>query len=390
MEVKPGYKQTEIGVIPEDWEVSHLSKLCTLIVDGTHQTPQYVSVGVPFYSVENVVGNRFTDSKHISMKEHQNISKRALPHKGDILLTRIGSLGSTKLVDWEYESSIYVSLALLRFNQSVDNSFIYSYTKSWSFRKSIQDRALMNAIPIKINMCMIGQIPIPIPSKTEQREIGNAISNIDSLITSLEKLIEKKKLIKQGVMQDFLTGKKRLPGFTGEWETKSLDEILSYERPDKYYVTNTEYADAGLVPVLTANKSFVLGYTNDTDGICHNIPAIIFDDFTTDSKYVDFPFKVKSSAIKILRTKHNGDVLLLIYCILQMISFPLGDHKRYYLSEYRYLSIKIPGKVEQKALSAYLEDMESEIKTLEKQLAKYQLIKEGMMQELLTGRIRLI
>jgi type I restriction enzyme S subunit len=99
--VKPGFKQTEVGVIPEDWEIAPLSALCRLICDGTHFTPRYVPQGVPFYSVENITADDFSNVKFISEAEHAILVRRCKPEKGDILMTRIGSLGKTKLLDWD-------------------------------------------------------------------------------------------------------------------------------------------------------------------------------------------------------------------------------------------------------------------------------------------------
>ena len=109
----------------------------------------------------------------------------------------------------------------------------------------------------------------------------------------------------KNTMQQLLVGKTRLPGFNGEWKKAKISDLLTYKRPDPYIVQSTEYTERGDVPVLTANKAFILGYTNEVSGICHNFPVIVFDDFTTDSKYATFPFKVKSSAIKLLYLSMN-------------------------------------------------------------------------------------
>jgi len=124
----------------------------------------------------------------------------------------------------------------------------------------------------------------------------------------------------------------------GEWELKKLGEVLDYERPNKYIVNSENYIDSG-IPVLTANKSFILGYTNQAEGVFENLPAIIFDDFTTDKKYVNFPFKVKSSAIKILRPKEK-DNLKFIFELMSLIRFEAKEHKRYYISAYQNLTVQ--------------------------------------------------
>ena len=129
---------------------------------------------------------------------------------------------------------------------------------------------------------------------------------------------------------------------------KKLEDYLKYEQPNKYIVANDEYSDEYDVPVLTAGKSFVLGYTNDKDNIFpkEQLPVIIFDDFTTDCKYVDFPFKVKSSAMKILHPINNANAKFLYYYMTQ-IKFDNTLHKRYWISEYSQLLIKELSDVEQ-------------------------------------------
>ena len=130
------------------------------------------------------------------------------------------------------------------------------------------------------------------------------------------------------------------------WAVCRLEDILDYEQPQAYIVNNTDYSDEYETPVLTAGKSFIIGYTNETNGICDRLPVIIFDDFTTDSKLVDFPFKVKSSAMKILRTK--GEINIDYIAYYMSITRLIGDtHKRYWISEYSKLLIPIPPYQEQ-------------------------------------------
>ena len=130
------------------------------------------------------------------------------------------------------------------------------------------------------------------------------------------------------------------------WVVCHLEDILDYEQPQSYIVSSTDYSDEYETPVLTAGKSFIIGYTNETNGICDRLPVIIFDDFTTDSKLVDFPFKVKSSAMKILRTK--GEINIDYIAYYMSITRLIGDtHKRYWISEYSKLLIPIPPYQEQ-------------------------------------------
>lgn len=205
-------RKTELGLLPEDWEVVELGKLTTFINDGTHHTPQYVDSGIPFYSVENITNNDFNNVKYISVEEHNKLIKRCKPEEGDLLLTRIGTIGLTKLIDWNICASIYVSLALLKFKEGVNVKYIYEYSKSNLFKNEISKRALLNATPPKINMDQISKIRILIPkSTTEQTAIAQLLSDMDAEIEALECRLKKTQSLKQGMMQTLLTGKIRLP-----------------------------------------------------------------------------------------------------------------------------------------------------------------------------------
>ena len=130
------------------------------------------------------------------------------------------------------------------------------------------------------------------------------------------------------------------------WAVCQLDSIISYEQPTPYIVKSTDYDNTYTTPVLTAGKSFIIGHTNETNGIYEKLPCIIFDDFTTDSKLVDFPFKVKSSAMKILQVKENINIEYI--AMFMSITRLIGDtHKRYWISEYSKIEIPIPPKNEQ-------------------------------------------
>ena len=173
--------------------------------------------------------------------------------------------------------------------------------------------------------------------------------------------------------------KLRFPEFEGEWEEKELENILEYERPDNYIVSDTNYSKVG-IPVLTANKSFILGYTEENEGVFKDIPVIIFDDFTTDKKYVDFPFKVKSSAIKILKTKK--DSLKFIYEAMSLIDFEATEHKRYYISSYQKIPLHIPSIAEQQKIADCLSALDEEIAAEEEALEALKTYKKGLLQQL--------
>ena len=231
-----------------------------------------------------------------------------------------------------------------------------------------------------LSVSAINEVMIPVPPLKEQQRISQSIENWFSLIDQLEQ--EKSDLqtvIKQAkskILDLAIHGKlvpqnpndepaiellKRInPDFTpcdnghyenlpDGWGVCRLEDIVDYEQPAAYIVNSTSYNDSYPIPVLTAGKSFIIGYTNEVKGIYSKLPCIIFDDFTTDSKFVDFPFKVKSSAMKILQVRKYVEIE---YVAMFMNTTRLiGDtHKRYWISEYSKLTIPIPPKAEQKRI----------------------------------------
>jgi len=376
--VKSGYKQTEVGIIPDDWDVEYVRDsfdICNNLrfpISGTIRNkmvgpyPYYGPTGIQSYINEYRVDGEYAligeDGDHFLKWRNQSMT---LLVKGKFNVNNHAHLlkGSKNLTEWFYW---YFS------NRDIKQHL----TKQGAGRLKLTKKAL------EMILCAI-------PSYLEQEKICHILSNIDKLIVNFGKLIEKKKNTKKGAMQELLTGKRRLEGYNEEWNIEKLGNILNYEQPTKYLVKDTKYNNNYNIPVLTAGQTFVLGFTNEKMGIFKNIPVIIFDDFTTASKYVDFSFKVKSSAMKILKPKNEKINLKFIYERIQLINFPLGNHKRYWISEYQKLEIGLPKHDEQNSIAKILSNMDTEIKELETKKEKYIMIKKGMMQKLLTGEIRL-
>ena len=166
-----------------------------------------------------------------------------------------------------------------------------------------------------------------------------------------------------------------------QWISTELSSLLDYERPDLYIVESDNYKNEG-IPVLTANKSFILGYTDEKNNIYSRVPVIIFDDFTREKKYVDFPFKVKSSAIKILKPKGNN-VLKFVFELMNTINFEAKEHKRYYISTYQKLFVYVPEDVkEQQKIADCLSSIDELIDAESRKLKALEKYKKGLMQKL--------
>ena len=245
----------------------------------------------------------------------------------------------------------------------------------------------------KLNKASLEKIYLLIPPLAEQQKIAQILSTWDKAIAVTEQLLANSQQQKKALMQQLLTSKKRLLDengvrFEGEWKLTELNSLLDYHQPTPYLVASTEYDDKYEIPVLTAGKTFILGYTNEKSGIYQDsLPVIIFDDFTTDSKFVDFPFKVKSSAMKILTAK-KGASIKYVFEAMRMLKFTVGGHQRHWISIFSNLVIPIPKSHEQQKIAKVLSTADQEIEALQRKLDGLQQEKKALMQQLLTGKRR--
>ena len=397
MELNPGYRQTEVGVVPEDWDVVQLGQVTKKVGSGitpTGGSRVYKESGRPFIRSQNVGwGNLdLTDVAFIDDATHSTFEETQI-RGGDVFLNITGaSIGRSAIADSRIEGgNVNQHVCIIRADQGkLAPDFLCSFLISSHGQRQI-DSFQAGGNRQGLNFGQVRSIRIAIPKTTdEQHAIATVLSDADALLDGLDRLIAKNRDLKQAVMQQLLTGKTRLPGFEGEWEEKLLRDLLTYERPDRYIVTSTSYSSQGDIPVLTANKAFILGFTTETSGICTDLPTIVFDDFTTDSKFATVPFKVKSSAIKLLRPKNNRVSLKFLFELMLIIRFPVSEHKRHYISDYQNIELPIPDFEEQLAVESILSDMDAEITALEARREKTQDLKQAMMQELLTGKTRLV
>lgn len=401
MEIKPGYKQTEIGVIPEDWEVYTIQELidqgCILYhMDGNHgsyypRNKEFKPHGVPYIGTNDFDQGTvsFLKCKYLSYQRASSM-KKGIAQDGDILFAHNATVGPVARLTTEYSFVILSTSAtayrtdnLRLFNEWLlfimqSDFFVRQYTANMS-------QTTRNQVPITMQRKLL----VPVSRPDEQKLISAVLSDIDSLITSLEKLIEKKKLIKQGVMQELLTGKRRLPGFSGEWETKRLGDIASIKKGQQ--LNSDCFGDFGVYPVMNGGilpsgyttdynsdgKELIISEGGNSCGFVNYVEGRFWQgghcySLTTDQDdmYLYYALKFKEKEIMGLR-----------------VGSGLPNVQKNRLSE---LPTLLPTIQEQSEIAAVLTDIGSEIKNLEMSRAKHLLLKQAMMQELLTGRIRLI
>jgi len=411
MEVKPGYKQTEVGVIPGDWVVRKLTDLLDQsrsIRYGIVQPGEFEPRGsLMLRSQDYSKGWSSPDEMHRVNIQLENQYRNARIRFGDLILTIVGAgIGQVEVAPpWLDGALLSRSTARIAVDEAkAARRFVAACLESPVGKRQILNCQKEGAQPV-VSCLDLARFLIPTPPLPEQRSIANALSDADALIESLELLLDKKRYLKQGAMQELLTGKKRLPGFSGEWEVKKVKQfgeivtggtpptgIKEYWNGDIPWVTPTDISDQkdihaserqitalGLASIRKLPKNSVLITCIASIGknaVLRNAGAC----------------NQQINAI-IPNKEHDADFLY--YLIDGKKQYLLGNagitatmiiSKR----DFSELDFTVPLKAEQTAIAAILSDMDTDLAVLETKLAKARQLKQGMMQELLTGRIRLV
>lgn len=380
-----------------DWKAKSISELAIKVIDGDRgqnypNGNDFSDDGYClFLNAKNVTksGFAFEELSFITKEKDEQLRKGKL-RKNDLIITTRGSVGNIAHFDNEVNyvnMRINSGMVILR-NESTDISpnYLYQYFYSPHFTKSVQQIAFGSAQP-QLTVLEIKKFIVGLPLIKEQTKIANFLTAIDEKITNLTKKHDLLTQYKKGVMQQIFNQELRFKDDDGqdfpEWEEVSLENVLDYEQPTKYLVSSTEYSDSFKTPVLTAGKTFILGYTDEINGICkEGLPVIIFDDFTTAFKFVSFPFKAKSSAMKLLRKKADVNIYY-VYTAMQLIDFPSGDeHKRYWISEYSKVIIPLPCGKEQTKIANFLTAIDDKITATQTQLKAVKQYKQGLLQQM--------
>ena len=314
-----------------EWEKCKLGTLTTKV--GSGSTPKggnavYTSAGHCFVRSQNVgMGYLILDEiAHINDVIHQKHKATELK-EDDVLLNITGaSIGRTAIATKEIEGgNVNQHVCIIRANSKVNPKFLCNYIQTKKIQNYIQSLQTGGSRE-GLNFEQIRSFPISLPNIAEQNKIAQLLDKLNERIATQNKIIDKLQSLIKGIRNDVYGKLRKSVGFNA-----MISDVLSYEQPQPYIVENTEYTTEG-IPVLTANKAFVLGYTSETNGIYDKGDCIIFDDFTLDCKYVDFPYKIKSSAIKILTAK-NKELLRYTFEFLKYLDLSTEEHKRHYIAE---------------------------------------------------------
>ncbi|KAB2931509.1 MAG: hypothetical protein F9K24_12995 [Leptonema illini] len=406
-----GYKQTEVGVIPEDWEVRPLASLQPVVTSGSRGWAEFYSDrGDSFIRITNLSRNSIeldlTDLRFVTLAQQASEANRTKVQIGDVLISITADIGIVGYISEKVPRPAYINqhIALVRFDQSKVVPKFISYFLS-SSRSQKLFRAFTDAgAKAGMNLATVQQIRTALPpTLAEQEAIAEALSDADALIDSLEQLIAKKRLIKQGAMQELLTGKRRLPGFSGEWEVKRLGEVAQprreridprYSSPHEFCI-ELEHIEPGTGCLIgytaTSGESSLKSVFRSGDVLFGKLRAYLRKYWLADQGGVCSTEIWALVGNPLAVTPGFLYQLVRVDRFIEVASTAYGTHMpRSDWNVVMKYEVHLPPVAEQTAIASVLNDMDAEIVALKERLEKARLIKQGMMQELLTGRVRLV
>lgn len=351
-----------------EWEKCKLSEICTFFSGGTPSSSNKDFYGGNIAFIRS--GELHADSTELFITQTGFDSSSAkMVEVGDLLLAMYGATSGDIAVS-KIKGAINQAILCIRTKQN--KKFIESV---WNKHVSKNLRKYLQGGQGNLSADIVKGISFSFPTLKEQEKIANLVFLLDERIATQNKIIDKLQSLIKGIRNDVFGKLRKDIGLNAK-----VGDVLSYEQPQPYIVEDTEYT-AGGTPVLTANKAFVLGYTSETDGIYDKGDCIIFDDFTLDCKYVDFPFKVKSSAIKILTAK-NKELLRYTFEFLKYLDLSTDEHKRHYIAETQNQEFILPTTQIVRTIAHAFSTLSSRMQTIVKQRDMLELQKQYLLRQM--------
>jgi len=400
MEVKSGYQRTEVGVIPDEWQAGSLA-LFWGVTDCKHVTARFINNGIPVASIGEVQ-SRLVDLRNAKQTTEGYysllIEGGRKPQPGDLIMSRNATVGELAQVkEWHPPFAMGQDVCLLRKkNSTYSTDYLQEIFKSSIISRQL-DNSMVGSTFKRVNVEQIRDFLVPMPPPIEQAAISQVLSDVDALLSSLDQLIAKKREIKQAAMQRLLTGKQRLPGFSGEWMVKPLGELADVVMGQSPSSSHYNLKREGL-PLVQGNADI-------KDRLA--IERVYTREITKRGLPGDILLSVRAPVGEVARTtfevclgrgvcalRSTNEFLYhaLVYQEPMWARFSSGSTFDSVNSiQVKSFKLGVPTDTgEQIAIASILSDMDAEIAALEQKREKARALKQGMMQELLTGRIRLV
>jgi type I restriction enzyme S subunit len=393
-------------MVPNGWEEKALNSVAK-VYDGTHATPTYVKSGVPFFSVEHLTRKNFTETKFISEEVFLKENKRVRLEQNDILMTRIGDIGTVKLLNWDVRASFYVSLALIKLNGNFRPRFAEHYLQSNEFQRELWARMIHVAFPKKINLGEIGKCRVRMPPLLEQRKISDILSTWDQAIEKTEALLSNARTQKRALMQQLLTGKRRFSAFEGQpWKEVRLGEIStswsggtpSRKKPE-FYGGNIPWIKSGEVNAVIVSST---SETITEDGLRNSSARMVKQGNILVAMYgatagvvsisgIDAAINQAILAIDPSEGVDNAFLHRSIEFAMETTKrLTQGGQPNLNAAIIRSAKIFLPEINEQQTIAIAVDEAEREILGLTKQFEQLRTEKKALMQQLLTGKRRVV
>lgn len=307
---------------------------------------------------------------------------------GDILISVKGTTGRIGIVPAGFFGNISRDVARLRLRAEHEPAYWFQLLQSHQAQRTLH-QAAVGSTRQELSIRTLKTLSFRFPSQHEQVRIAAVLSDVDDLITTLERLIAKKQAIKQGMMQQLLTGRIRLPGFTGDWRWCPFPDVMVRINAKKYQILASAYSPTGLVPVVDQGQKPIIGYINSVNSAYNPgvEGVIVFGDHTCITKFVDFPFAVGADGTQLVMAKEGNSTLFMAYALRADPVVSTGYNRHFKFLQEKVLPV--PVRDEQEAIAGVLDDVEAEIAALQVRRRKAIAIKTAMMQQLLTGQTRL-
>ena len=405
MELRPGYKQTEVGAIPIAWDVKPLSALPCKVIDCHHSTPVWTSSGVVVIRNQNIRAGKLdlTEPSYTDEKHYRERVRRALPAHPDLVITREAPMGQVCMISPELKCCLGQRMVLLRIRQEFANSLYVLYAlQAEQVQRAIAIAGGTGSTVSNLRIPVLKSLPIPTPDRREQRAIAEALSDVDGLLGGLERLIAKKRDLKQAAMQQLLTSQTRLPGFTSEWEEFEFGEVSTI-RNVKVAASSMPAGTVSVELESIEQDSGRLRNVSEAAGISSKYKFekgdVLFGRLRAYlRKYWLAAFDgICSTEIWPLTPRDGRLCAPFLHLIVQTSDFvsaagvSYGTHMpRSDWAVLKCFPVRLPPAPEQFAIAAAIADMDAELAALEARRDKTRALKQAMMQELLTGRTRLV
>jgi type I restriction enzyme S subunit len=394
MELKPGYKQTEVGVIPEEWDVRPLSNISLKIMVGiaSAATHAYRLSGIPMIRNQNIKPGHLLDSDLLFIdQEYEKTYRNKRLLEGDLLTTRTGYPGTTCIVPAKYKAAQSFTTLITRPDTAqITSKFLCLYINSEHGQRFFESSQIGGAQK-NVNTGTLKKMPIPMPTVSEQTKVSNVLGAVEELLASIEDLIAKKRALKQAAMQELLTGKRRLGVFEGEWEVKRLGDVAHIKTGSK---NNEDKVEDGEYPffVRSDNVERIGSYSYDCEAVLVPGEGRIGDVF----HYIKGRFDVHQRVYAITQfAREVSGKFVHCYMAMNFGTWAMQNTVKATVDSLRLPTFQTfemrvpPTKDEQDAIAGVLTEIDTELAALEARKDKAQMLKQGMMQQLLTGKVRL-